>query len=109
MPVDIFDSDVTAFLLDKAIEGLLDQVGLYWRYLKDRLQGLQGDAWFSTYQAIKKQIENEVSTRLVGEVITLTGKLGDNVLIVRKIGDQRSSKITTTNDKFVERKTNRTK
>ncbi|MFX0204236.1 MAG: hypothetical protein ACFFCW_49700 [Candidatus Hodarchaeota archaeon] len=103
--LDVFDTSIRAFFLDKNVSRLLSRFRVSWQMSMDKLKGLRGIAWLETYKDIKREIELEAKKRLIGQVIVVHGKLSNSkTLFVKKIGKATKPKISGERKRFVEGK-----
>lgn len=81
----MFLIDVQVIFLERAIAQLLDRADESWQMLMDRLKGLRGLAWLEVFKDVKKEIERDVSERIVGKLVTVHGKMEDGTFVARKL------------------------
>lgn len=99
--LDIFDANVKAFLLEKAVSQILMRTGVSWQMSMDRLKGLRGEAWLNAYMNIKKEVESETRNHLVGQIITLKGSWSKDIFVAEGIPSVVSLSLSKKKKKFV--------
>lgn len=102
--LDLFDLDVTAIFLERAVSQVANRLDMSWQMLLDRLKGLRGEVWLRTFLNIKREVEEKASEKLIGRVVTLHGSWIGKVFAVKKIGPSISAKPSIEGTRFVRAK-----
>lgn len=102
--LDLFDLDVTAIFLERAVSQVATRLDMSWQMLLNRLKGLRGEVWLRTFLNIKREVEEKASEKLIGRVVTLHGYWSGKVFGVRKLGPSISAKPSIEGKRFVRAK-----
>jgi len=87
--------------MEKAVSQLVNRLSISWQMLLDRLKGLRKEAWLDMFLGIKKEIEQKAKERFIGEIVTLSGSLTEDVFVVRTFAQSTSPKPSKQRKRFV--------